>query len=280
MASVIIAGCGYVGIALGLRLVAAGHRVHGVRRSAEALPPDILPFVADLTDAATLVNLPEADCIVYAAGAVSRTETAYRDAYVTGLQNILAVARTWKQSPQVIFTSSTGVYHQTQGEWVAESSPALPQNFSGRILLEGEALLRASGVPHTVVRFAGIYGPGRTGLIDSVRNGTARCRADTQFLNHLHRDDCAAILHHLLDSPQSESLYLGVDDCPVARSMVLHWIAEQLRLPPPPADAEALPPARGGNRRYSNALLKSTGYTFQYPTFVEGYRGLLSPGAG
>jgi hypothetical protein len=34
--------------------------------------------------------------------------------------------------------------------------------------------------------------------------------------------------------------------------------------------------ARGGNKRCSNALLRSSGLEFSYPTFREGYRAVLA----
>jgi nucleoside-diphosphate-sugar epimerase len=277
MATVLIAGCGYLGTALGLRLAAVGHEVYGLRRSPHLLPAPIVPIAADLQEIASLPALPPVDFIFYTAGAAARTEAAYRAAYVDGLRNVMSVASGWTIPPRrIFFTSSTGVYHQDQGEWVDESSPAAPTTFSGRILLEGEGVLRESSWPHTIVRFAGIYGPGRTGLIDSVRNGTAACvQGPPRYLNHLHRDDCAGILQHLMAHPQPQPLYIGVDDAPVERCELLHWVAARLEMPPPPTRVDAPTPTRGGNRRYANALLKGSGYHFQYPTYREGYADLL-----
>jgi hypothetical protein len=35
-------------------------------------------------------------------------------------------------------------------------------------------------------------------------------------------------------------------------------------------------PARGGNKRCGNALLRSTGFEFAFPSFREGYRDILA----
>ena len=51
---VLIAGCGDLGIALGLRLRAAGWQVSGLRRHADALPAGITPISADLGDMRSL----------------------------------------------------------------------------------------------------------------------------------------------------------------------------------------------------------------------------------
>jgi hypothetical protein len=68
---------------------------------------------------------------------------------------------------------------------------------------------------------------------------------------------------------------------------VLAFLAAELGLPRPPsagtaakADGERSTaggePARGGNKRCSNSLLRSTGFEFQYPSFREGYRDILA----
>jgi uncharacterized protein YbjT (DUF2867 family) len=73
------------------------------------------------------------------------------------------------------------------------------RSFSGRCIRAGEQLLWDSGWPAVVVRFGGIYGPGRTRLIDSVRDGSAtRPAGPPIFTNRIHRDDCARVLEHLL----------------------------------------------------------------------------------
>jgi len=44
MARVLIAGCGYTGIALGMQLASEGHTVWGLRRRPELLPAAIQPL--------------------------------------------------------------------------------------------------------------------------------------------------------------------------------------------------------------------------------------------
>ena len=61
--------------------------------------------------------------------------------------------------------------------------------------------LAASGLPATSLRLGGIYGPGRTRLIESVRSGRAAIRPGApRFGNRIHRDDAAGALAHLIDA--------------------------------------------------------------------------------
>ena len=91
MERVLIAGCGYVGSALAARLAADGHSVWGMRRNPAALPGGVLPFAADLRDAATLRGLPDGlTTVFYTAAADGGSDDEYRAAYLDGPRNLLA----------------------------------------------------------------------------------------------------------------------------------------------------------------------------------------------
>lgn len=147
--TVLIAGCGDVGTRLGVRLAADGWRVLGLRRDCSALPPSIEPVSGDLAESTCPPDWPvEApDYLVYAAAANSHDEAGYRQIYVEGLANVLDWLRVRGQRPRrLLFVSSSGVYGQSQGEWVDEESPTEPSSFSGRVLLEAEQLALSSEI--------------------------------------------------------------------------------------------------------------------------------------
>jgi len=282
-----------VGAALAVLLRDAGHDVFGLKRRPEGLPEGVTPLVADLADANSLaaalarIEAP-VELVVYAAAADRGDDDSYRRAYVDGLRNLVAALHERTSTPAgVFFTSSTAVYAQHDGSWVDESSPSEPSDFRGARMLEAEAVLAASGFPAVSLRLGGIYGPGRTRLVESVRSGRAAIRpGPPRFGNRIHRDDAAGALAHLatlaLAGRALEPLYLGVDDEPSDEAVVLRWIASQLgMLEPPMRDGEAAPGARDANRpasnkRCSNARLRATGYRFRFPTFREGYAAAIA----
>jgi nucleoside-diphosphate-sugar epimerase len=266
-----------VGSALAESLAAAGHSVWGLRRRFPGVVPGVTPVEADLGLASTLSELPPAlDVVFYLAGPSGGDDAHYRIAYVVGLGNLLEALEKQRQAPRrVFFASSTGVYGQQNGEWVDEKSPASPRHFSGRRLLEGEARLRASPFAATAVRLGGIYGPRRTRLIEQVRTGAARWRAD-HYTNRIHRDDCAGVLRHLMALPAPADLYLGVDGEPAEERVVMQWLAGVLGAPVPRPAAAGEVDARRGNKRCRNRRLLDTGYTFRYPDFRAGYTALLA----
>jgi nucleoside-diphosphate-sugar epimerase len=276
---VLIAGCGYVGSTLGERLAADGDEVFALRRRTEGLPSALQPIAADLADPDALRELPALDAAVYAAAADEFREAAYRAVYVDGLRNLLqALAASEKPPRRVLYASSTSVYGQRDGEWVDEHSPTEPADFSGACVLAGERLLAKSPIPGCAVRFGGIYGPGRTGLIDRIREGHAVLPpGPPQYSNRIHRDDCAGVLRHLLRLTEPASVYVAVDCEPAPAADVSRFLAERLGVTPP--GASDVPEQAGrrvrSNKRCRNARLIASGYRFEYLTYREGYAALL-----
>jgi nucleoside-diphosphate-sugar epimerase len=274
---ILIAGCGDVGTTIGVALAADGHDVWGLRRDPANLPPVIRPLRADLTDVVSLSHLPlPLDVVVFTATPDGSTDAGYQRTYVDGLRGLLHVLGRSVPAPRrIVFASSTAVYGQTDGSWVDELSPTQPLDFQGRRLLEAESLLAASPMPATVVRLAGLYGPGRTRLVDRVLRGEAACMAGPpRYGNRIHRDDSAGVLRHIIELAEPAALYLAVDHEPAEECQVLRWLASRLGLPAPrvvPASA----PNRRGNKRCRNARLVASGYRFRYPTFREGYAAVL-----
>jgi nucleoside-diphosphate-sugar epimerase len=203
--------------------------------------------------------------------------------------------------------SSTAVYGDAGGGWIDERTTPEPGGFSGRTIREAEELLysrlRGTGITPVVLRLGGIYGPGRTRLIDQVRGGTAVIPAASRFTNRIHRDDAAAAIVHLCTMAVVPApVYLGVDNEPAELGEVLGFLAAELGLPRPASESTVSTagvsasggtsagggasggggtsagsePSRGGNKRVSNGLLRSTGFKFEYPSFREGYRAVLS----
>lgn len=278
--TILLAGCGDLGTEAGLRFAAAGHHVVGWRRSPSKLPPAIEGVAADLS-APGLPRIPaDTTAVVIAVAADSPSEEAYRAAYLGAVNHVLdAVARDRAAPRRVLFVSSTAVYGDAGGSWVDESTTPNPGGFSGRILVEAEDLLRSrlagTGTVAVSLRLGGIYGPGRTRLIDQVKNGSAVIPRDVRYTNRIHRDDAAAAIVQLCTMPADPApVYIGVDDDPADLGSVLRFLAEELGLAEPPVGDAG--PARGGNKRCRNTLLRSTGVELSFPTFREGYRSVLA----
>ncbi len=280
MATVLIAGCGYVGTALGQMLIADGHQVFGLKRNPGDLPPGLRPIRADLALPETLVQLPNAiDYVFYTAGGGRGDEDGYRRSYLDGVGRLLGALSDLGEKPKrMFFTSSTSVYDQRRGEWVDETSHTAPSSFQGDIMLMTERLLLAGSLPGTVVRFGGIYGPGRDRLLRAVRRGEiAIDPGEPHFTNRIHRDDAAGCLRHLMSVSELEDIYLAVDHEAAEESVVLRWLADRLevKLPASETGEAGARVRRTGSKRCRNNRLTATGYRFRYPTFREGYEMVI-----
>jgi nucleoside-diphosphate-sugar epimerase len=280
---VLIAGCGWVGTKLGEELDAAGHPTWGLKRDPSGLPSPLRPLQADLLDRESLPGLlPEVDAVVYATSADSSDPDAYRAAYVDGVRNLIEAlsARSFPVS-RFLFVSSTAVYGDAGGAWVDEETPAVPDGFRGEILREGEEAVLSSAFKSSVLRLGGIYGPGRTRLIDRVRSGEATCpevegRDDGTWSNRIHRDDAAGILSFLLEHPEPDPIYIGVDHEPARLCDVYTYVAELLDVSPPRRAPS--PDRRRSVKRCSSRRVRDQGYRFRFPTFREGYRAIVTGG--
>lgn len=275
---ILIAGCGYVGTALGMRLARAGDRVWGLRRNVARIPEGLQAIEADLRDSKRINEIRiDAHAVVYAAGPVSSSEKAYREAYVVGVSNLIKALQNSERAPaRLIFISSTRVYGQTGGDWVNEDSPVEARGFRADMLREGESLIRASGFDSIVVRFGGIYGPGRHGSLDRALAGLPVAHGgQLLFSNRIHHDDCAGILFHLLGMKKTHPLYLGVDSDPASREEVRAWLSRRVNRKIPAPELEPDESDRS-NKRCSNKRILEAGYKFVYPSFREGFDSLFS----
>jgi nucleoside-diphosphate-sugar epimerase len=277
-----IAGCGDVGIRLGLQLSRAGWTVYGLRRQAASLPVPILPVRGDLASSEVPRGWPNGklDYLVYAASASQHDEPGYQQAYVDGLRNALGWLEQRGQRPQrVFFVSSTGVYAQNGGEWIDETSATEPTGYTGQVMLEAEQLALECGFPATRVRMAGLYDPVRPWMQNQVRSGLRVERDPPQYSNRIHRDDAAALLACLLQTDLNggalEDCYLGVDDDPAPLHEVVDWLRERLGVT---QWAEQAMTRRAGSKRCSNARARALGWVPQYPSYRNGYAGIRPNG--
>lgn len=297
-ATTLIIGCGYLGERLGIQLVRNGGRVFGTVRSpgrAEVIARSgIQPVIADVLRPETLAALPVVDRVFHAVGFDRSAGAAMREVYVDGLQAVLD--RLPDSVRRFVYAGSTGVYGQSGGEWVDEDSPTSPEHESGRVVLEAEGRIRAwadsRGVSAVILRFAGLYGPGRIVRRTLLERGEPIPGDPDKFLNLVHIDDAAAAAAAVLDCENPAPVYLIADDRPVTRREYYATAARVLGAPEPrfapprPGSPESARDAT--NKRIANHRMKADlGLVLRYPDITTGLAAALEgtdpqpqPGAG
>ena len=287
MPRVLIAGCGYVGKATAELFQTAGWKVECWTATAgTAAGLEREGFVTQAVDIgnrdAVAAAASDFEVVLQCASSGGGSVEAYRHVYLAGARNLAAVfPRTL-----LLFTSSTSVYAQTDGEWVTEESEANPQRETGRILRESEEVVLAAG--GVVARLAGIYGPGRSALLRKFLDGTAVLDpASDRFINQAHRDDIAAALLLLAQryagqsQPASETIsliYNVSDNDPISQHDCYAWLAGKLNRPLPREVPTQLERKRGrSNKRVSSEKLQALGWQPRYPSFASGMSESILP---
>ncbi len=278
----LIIGYGDIGQRLSQRLVSAGYRVTAVSRSARAEPTSIVELrQCDATNEGEISSLfqDHYENVVVTLTPDEYSDEAYRHTYVRSMETITRALTQLARRPRLLlFVSSTSVYGQSDGRWVDETSPTEPRSYTGQRLLEAEHLLLGADLGGCVVRFSGIYGPGRGRLLGQVRAGNGCEPEPVVYTNRIHADDCAGVLAHLINyqakGASLEPVYLASDREPVPLWELQQWLAARLGLP-----VGHLQPTshnrRVGSKRCDNRRLLDTGYQFRYPSFREGYGALI-----
>ena len=273
---ILFAGCGDIGTRSATRL-ASDFDCFGLKRKPQTLPGFISPIAGSMTDLDLMVEVLNQDFDVLVATLTPDgfNPEAYQRAYVNSAKILASAMALASSVPKlVIWVSSTSVYGHCNGDWVDELSPTTAQSFSGKLLLEAEQQITALPCATVIVRFSGIYGPGRTRMLDQIIAGKGRPAQPQQWSNRIYSEDCAGVLAHLVRAfdtgKELESLYIATDCAPVTQHDLRIWLAEQLEVELKDEIVE-----QKAIRRCSNQRLLNSGYEFLYPSYKEGYQSLI-----
>lgn len=276
----LLVGCGDIAQRLAAKLDSDHYHCVGLRRNTSGLASNIEALACDLNDSEAVQKAisPGFDYIVITLTPNQRDEAGYRQTFVSNLSAVLnAVKEADIPTKHIVFVSSTSVYAQDDGEWVDEQSVTEPTHYRGKIILEAEKLCLNSSIPTTIIRFSGIYGPGRGRLIKQVRDGNWSTE-DKQWTNRIHSDDAARVLAWCLDRARTnkslEKIYLASDSEPTPKKQVCEWMANKINMDGSSDENEA--DKNKMNKRCSNKKLLMAGFSFRYPNFRDGYRQLLA----
>jgi nucleoside-diphosphate-sugar epimerase len=192
------------------------------------------------------------------------------------------------------YLSTTGVYGDTGGAWVDETSPARTKS---RQTNRTEADLRwrelggFSAAPVHVFRLPGIYGPGGRSALDRVREGRANridlilSGKESHVFSRIHVDDITVTLVRSFKAParRGPEIFNVADDEPASSNDVIEHACDLLGLAYPAlkllSDPAVSPMARSfyaDCRRVKNEKIKRVlGVKLRYPTYREGLAACL-----
>lgn len=298
--SVAVLGAGYVGGAFVREALVRGLRVTALTRNAakaaELRAAGCAQVVeADLAGAEWHAQLRGPfDFVFNCVSAGGGGAAGYRHSYVEGMRSVGHWLATQPLGGTIVYTSSTGVYPQGDGVRVTEEASLAGAGETGQVLREAEVeLARVAGAAHWrwfVLRLAGIYGPGRHGMLDQLRAGVASLAGDpAHHMNLIHRDDACSAGWSCLAAPAAvrDEVFNVTDGTPALRAEVAEWLAQRLGAASPKfGDAAGAAPAAGSNpfggrRRVPDRIVDSAkirlllGWAPRFPDFRVGYEAVI-----
>jgi nucleoside-diphosphate-sugar epimerase len=129
-------------------------------------------------------------------------------------------------------------------------------------------VLRAKLPAAVILRFAGIYGPGRVLRRQALLNGEPLVGDADKWLNLIHVEDGVRAVLAAEERGRAGETYLVADGSPVTRREFYTRSAELLGAPSARFEHK---PESAANRRISNRKARvELGFTPEYPSFAEG----------
>jgi nucleoside-diphosphate-sugar epimerase len=274
----LVIGCGYLGRRVAALWLERGQRVLATtrNRAEELRAAGIEPIVCDVLDRESVRALPAVDTVLYCIGLDRSGGASMREVYVGGLGNVLDFLPAPKR---FLYVSSTSAYGQSAGEEVDESSKTEPAEESGKIILDAERLLRARLPSAVILRFAGIYGPGRLLRRQAIEKGDPILADPERWLNLIQVEDGAAAILAAEQFAKPGDTINVCDGQPVRRRDFFSRLAQLLGAPEPSfvlPDATHSPPHEKTKRRIVNRkLLEELHFRLLHPNWRDGLAASL-----
>jgi nucleoside-diphosphate-sugar epimerase len=244
-----ILGCGWLGKSLGASLIKSGCHVNGSTTRQENIPAlkaiGIVPYVFEVTGDFSddiIKSFFNADVLV-----ISLPQGARRgksDEYLQQINRVCEAARRFAVE-KIILISTTSVYPNLNRVVAEEDAD------EANAIVRAERIIRNSGLSSTVIRFSGLFGPGRhPGRFLSGKNDV---KGGNVPVNMIHLDDCVAIITGIIEhNVWNEVLNACADDHPTKREFYTRAAAE-LGVEPP----RFLPDEHSDFKIVSNERLKA-----------------------
>lgn len=280
-------------------LIAAGHEVTAVARSAEKAKAltaaGASPVVVDLFDGdAVRRAVAGQDAVINLATAVPPSSRALmRSAWkemdrIRSDASVLLVDAALAEGVRHFVQESFAPIYADNGDgWIDEGSPMQPARYN-RTVLDAESSARAfteGGGIGVVLRFGWFYGPDAGGatldMIGFVRKGWAPAPGPEGFISSISHDDTATAAVAALGVPAG--IYNVVDDEPVRRREFFGSLAQALGAPPPKFLPKWMGRLMGGvgetltrSLRISNRKFReASGWAPKYPSVRDAWPDLL-----
>lgn len=261
----LIIGGGYVGKACAQALRQQGHTITVTTTRAEKL--NELQAIAHRSlllkgnDLQAMIAALMGQQIVLLSVAAHSVED-YIDTYLVTAETLAIALQQSSEARQLIYTSSTSVYGEREGEWVSETDTLAPLNAQAMTLCLTEQVLLSkvpSFVKLCIFRLGEIYGAGRE-IQERLKRMPKKSfpGSGNNYTNLIHLDDVVAAILLAIEKKFS-GIYNLCNDFHLPRRELYDQLCQMEGLPKVQWDP-SLPSLHGGNKRVSNDKIKREGF--------------------
>lgn len=266
MKKVAIIGLGWVGLPLAQALQANDWRVVGTKTTTDgvgaaravgidAYPLTLTPELECASeDLIQLMSESEALVILLPPSKVNVEQ------YVEAIETVVNCAVTYRV-PKVIFTSSTSVYGEQNGE-LTEEAERKGSTASARALIAAEQWLhQLPNISVDILRLAGLVGEKRHA--GRFLAGKIEVKGANQPVNMVHQDDVIDAILLLLQQPKGGHIYNLCAPIHPTRAEFYTHAAQSIGLVPPQFIEEES--TLDGKIINGNKICQELGFEYQYP---------------
>jgi nucleoside-diphosphate-sugar epimerase len=188
----------------------------------------------------------------------------------------------------IVYLSTIGVYGDSGGAWVDETTPPQPGAARSRERLAAEQAWidfgARRGIAVAILRLAGIYGPGQNALVQIASGKARRIVKLGQVFNRIHVGDIAQAIDAAF-ARNASGIFNVTDDAPTPPADPIVFAAQLVGVEPPPEipfdqAAPSMSPMalsfwQECRRVRNDKLKRELGVSLRYPTYREGLRALF-----
>ncbi|QSE98218.1 NAD(P)-binding domain-containing protein [Fulvivirga lutea] len=196
-----VIGLGWLGKALAKQFIIDGDTVSGTVSSQEKcdkmIDEGLNCFVYQLGETLNQ-NLVDCDVLIY-------TIPPRGEDYLQLLENFV---RQLSDKQQVIFVSSTSVYPDLNRVVNEDDAVDQPSPHTGISILKAEEIFPKQGISATILRFSGLFGPGRNP--GKFLAGKENIKGANTPVNLIHLDDCIGLIKAIV---KNEIVGAAINGC-------------------------------------------------------------------
>ena len=234
MASILIAGCGYVGTRLARTLQQQGHEITVIVQSDSSnkkLQPLFQTLQIDLDSTDNQHSFDQYDTVFYLVPPPSKGVVDTR------LRHFLANISVSALPETIVLISTTGVYGDCGDDWIDETRQALPLADRAKRRYSAEQSLQTwcedKQVRYRILRVPGIYGPGKLPVARLREQKPVLSLQESPWSNRIHVADLVQACVCAMQYEGKHTVFNIIDGHPSSMSDFFIRVAKAFNLPEP-----------------------------------------------